>query len=229
MFRLVCLAVGYAFGLIQSAYIFGRLKGVDIRTVGSGNAGSTNALRAFGPKAGFTVLFCDAFKTMAAIWIMRLTLGRMYPDILSLIIYYTAVGVILGHNFPFYLGFKGGKGMAATLGLILSLSPFWFFVTMFSLFCVIFLTTHYVSLGCMCAYVLFVIETFIFGMKGMLGTNLSSSSLLELNLIAVFLMCLAVFQHRKNVVRLIKGEESKTFLSKKGKEEYQAKIEAAED
>ena len=93
----------------------------------------------------------------------------------------------------------------------------------------IFLTTHYVSLGCMCAYVLFVIETFIFGMKGMLGTNLSSSSLLELNLIAVFLMCLAVFQHRKNVVRLIKGEENKTFLSKKGKEEYQAKIEAAED
>ena len=87
MFRLVCLAVGYAFGLIQSAYIFGRLKGVDIRTVGSGNAGSTNALRAFGTKAGFTVLFCDAFKTMAAIWIMRLTLGRMYPNNFSLIIY----------------------------------------------------------------------------------------------------------------------------------------------
>lgn len=228
MFRAICLIVGYAFGLIQSAYIFGKLHGVDIRTVGSGNAGSTNALRAFGTKAGFTVLFCDAFKTMAAIWIMRLTLGRMYPDILSLIIYYTAVGVILGHNFPFYLGFKGGKGMAATLGLILSLSPFWFFLTMFSLFVVIFLTTHYVSLGCMCAYVLFVIETFIFGSHGMLGRNLSHAQLTELYIIAIFLMCLAIFQHRKNVVRLIKGNESKTFLSKKGKEKYKAEKETAE-
>ena len=187
MYRLLCLAVGYAFGLIQSAYIFGKLKGVDIRTVGSGNAGSTNALRAFGTKAGFTVLFCDAFKTMAAIWLMRLTIGRMMPDELSLIIYYTAAGVILGHNFPFYLNFKGGKGMAATLGLILSLSPFWFFVTMFSLFVIIFLTTHYVSLGCMCAYILFMLETVFFGYTGMLGENLSQAQLLELNLIAIFL------------------------------------------
>jgi len=226
VYRLVCLAVGYAFGLIQSAYILGKIKGIDIRTVGSGNAGSTNALRAFGTKAGFTVLFFDALKTIAAIWLMRLTIGRMYPDLKSLIIFYTAVGVILGHNFPFYLGFKGGKGMAATLGMILSLSPFWYFATMFPLFAVIFAITHYVSLGSMCAYILFVIETIIFGKLGLLGENLTNAQLLELDLVAFFLMSLAIFQHRKNVVRLIKGEESKTFLSKKAKEKYKAEKEA---
>lgn len=224
MYRLICLVVGYAFGLIQSAYIMGRMKGVDIRTVGSGNAGSTNALRAFGTKAGFTVLGCDALKTIVAILLMRYTVGLVWPGYVALIIMYTAVGVILGHNFPFYLSFKGGKGMAATLGLILALialQPL-YFITMFSLFVIIFLTTHYVSLGSMLAYVLFVIETIAFGKLGMLGDNLSNAELLELNCIAFFLAALAIFQHRKNCVRLVKGVESKTYLSKKKKEEYKA-------
>ena len=224
MYRLICLVVGYAFGLIQSAYIMGRMKGVDIRTVGSGNAGSTNALRAFGTKAGFTVLFCDALKTIVAILLMRFTIGLAKPDAVALITLYTAIGVILGHNFPFYLNFKGGKGMAATLGLILallSLQPM-YFLTMFPLFVVIFLTTHYVSLGSMLAYVLFFGETIVFGLIGMLGDNLSTAKLIELDCIAFFLMALAIFQHRKNVVRLIKGEESKTYLSKKNKEKYKA-------
>lgn len=222
LYRLICVLTGYVFGLIQSGYIYGRLKGVDIRTKGSGNAGSTNTLRVFGTKAGFTVLFCDAFKTILAIWIMRLTIGSIIPDYKCLIIFYTAVGVILGHNFPFYLGFKGGKGMAATLGLILSLSPIWYFATMFPLFAIIFAITNYVSLGSMLAYVLFFIETIIFGQAGLLGQALTQNELIELDIIAFFLMALAIFQHRKNVVRLIKGEESKTFLSKKKKEKYMA-------
>lgn len=226
MFRLLCLVVGYAFGLIQSAYIMGRMKGVDIRTVGSGNAGSTNALRAFGTKAGFTVLFCDALKTIAAILIMRFTIGVAFPEYTALITLYTAVGVILGHNFPFYLGFKGGKGMAATLGMILALlalQPI-YFLTMFPLFVAIFVTTHYVSLGSMLAYVLFFIETIIFGLNGMLGDNLTQATLIELDCIAFFLMALAIFQHRANVVRLIKGVESKTYLTKKNKEKYKAML-----
>ena len=224
--RLICIAVGYCFGLIQSGYIYGKLKGVDIRTKGSGNAGSTNTLRVFGTKAGFTVLFFDALKTIVAIWVMRLTLGSLYPDYKCMIILYTATGVILGHNFPFYLNFKGGKGMAATLGLILSLSPSLYFVTMFPLFVIIFLTTHYVSLGSMMAYVLFVIETIIFGQLGLLGSELSQAERVEMDILAAFLMCLAIFQHRTNVKRLLAGEESKTYLSKKGKEKYKASIEA---
>lgn len=223
MFRLLCLVVGYAFGLIQSAFIYGKLHGVDIRTVGSGNAGSTNALRAFGTKAGFTVLFCDALKTIVAILVMRYTIGVAMPENVALITLYTAVGVILGHNFPFYLNFKGGKGMAATLGLILaliSLQPL-YFITMFTLFVVIFITTHYVSLGSILAYVLFFIETIVFGKLGMLG-ELTTARLIELSLISCFLMSLAIFQHRANVVRLLKGTESKTFLSKKKRDAAKA-------
>jgi len=224
VFRLICIIVGYAFGLIQSAYIYGKIKGVDIRTVGSGNAGSTNALRAFGTKAGFTVLFFDALKTIVAILLLRFTIGIVYPDYKALITFYTALGVILGHNFPFYLNFKGGKGMAATLGLVLallSLQPI-YFLTMFTLFVFIFVTTHYVSLGSMLAYVLFFIETIIFGKLGMLGENVTRAEYYELCFLAFFLMALAVFQHRQNVVRLIKGNESKTYLTKKKKEAYKA-------
>lgn len=224
MFRALCIIVGYAFGLIQSAFIYGKIKGVDIRTVGSGNAGSTNALRAFGTKAGFTVLFFDSLKTIAAILIMRFVLGHFYPNDVALIIFYTAVGVILGHNFPFYLNFKGGKGMASTLGLVLSLLALqpMYFITMFTLFVLIFVTTHYVSLGSMLAYVLFVIETIVFGMNGMLGDNMSNATLIELDIVAFFLMSLAIFQHRANVVRLVKGVENKTYLFKKNKEKYLA-------
>ncbi len=227
MFRLICLVVGYAFGLIQSAFIYGKLHGVDIRTVGSGNAGSTNALRAFGTKAGFTVLFCDALKTIVAILLMRFTLGLMYPGDVALIILYTTVGVILGHNFPFYLNFKGGKGMAATLGMVLALLALqpWYFITMFTLFVVIFITTHYVSLGSILAYILFFIETIAFGKMGLLGEGLSNATLIELDCIAFFLMALAIFQHRANVGRLLKGNESKTYLSKAKRDAYKKSLE----
>lgn len=227
MFRLICLVVGYAFGLIQSAFIYGKLHGVDIRTVGSGNAGSTNALRAFGTKAGFTVLFFDALKTIAAILVLRFTLGYFYPGDIALIILWTTVGVILGHNFPFYLNFKGGKGMAATLGMIISLIALqpMYFITMFTLFVLIFVTTHYVSLGSILAYVLFFAETIIFGQLGMLGENLSNATLIELDCLAFFLMSLAIFQHRANVVRLFKGCESKTYLSKTKREAYKKSLE----
>lgn len=222
MIRLLCVLIGYAFGLIQTSFIYGKMHGVDIRTVGSGNAGSTNALRAFGTKVGFTVLFFDALKTIVAILLTRFTIGVIHPELRAFIIFYTAIGVILGHNFPFYLKFKGGKGMAATLGLVLSLlalQPL-YFLTMLPFFVSLFLITHYVSLASMLVYILFFIETVVFGKVGLLGENLSNAQLLELDVIAFFLMALAIFQHRKNVVRLINGEESKVYLTKKYKEKY---------
>lgn len=219
MYRIYCLLIGYAFGLIQTAYLYGKIKGVDIRSVGSGNAGSTNTLRVFGTKAGFTVLFGDVLKTMAAIWLVRLTFGKIYPNILCLLIFYTAAGVILGHNFPFYLNFKGGKGIAATCGFMLSMNTPWLFCTMFPWFCIIFLLTHYISLGSITVYIVFFIETIILGQLGILGP-LNQSQLIEVYIIAFLLMCLAFWQHRKNIYKLFKGVENKTYLSKKGKEKY---------
>ena len=116
MERLAALAIGYVFGLFQTAYIYGRLKGIDIRQYGSGNAGTTNTLRVLGTKAGLIVLAGDILKCILAIVAVRLLFTDSHADGYYLLAMYAALGAILGHNYPFYLGFKGGKGIAATAG-----------------------------------------------------------------------------------------------------------------
>ena len=120
MVRIICIIIGYCFGLIQTAYIYGKVNGIDIRTVGSGNAGTTNALRVLGKKAGLIVFLGDVAKTVAAVIVVRLIFGSSYADSIYMLMLYTVAGVILGHNYPFYLNFKGGKGIAATAGLLAS-------------------------------------------------------------------------------------------------------------
>ena len=116
LLRGICLVVGYLFGMIQTAYIYGRLHGIDIREHGSGNAGTTNTLRVLGKKAGLVVFLGDLAKTIIPVltvgFIIRAYLPD-YTDYVFLLRLYTGFGAILGHNFPFYLGFKGGKGIAA--------------------------------------------------------------------------------------------------------------------
>ena len=109
LMRLVALAIGYAFGLILSGYLFGKEKDVDIRKQGSGNLGSTNVLRTLGKKAGALNLLCDCLKCIAAILIVRAIFGNSYGDILLLLSLYAAAGCILGHNFPFYLNLRAGR------------------------------------------------------------------------------------------------------------------------
>ena len=125
MERFICLLIGYAFGLIQTGYIYGKMKGVDIRKEGSGNAGSTNALRTMGIKAGLVTLLGDCFKCVFAVVTVYLIYGKTYADIFPLLAMYAGMGAVLGHNYPFYLNFKGGKGIAATAGLILSTTNVW--------------------------------------------------------------------------------------------------------
>ena len=118
------MLIGYVFGLFQTAYLYGRLNGVDIRNYGSGNAGTTNTLRVFGTKAGLLVLFGDILKCILAVVITGVIFGKTHGDMVYLLKMYAAAGAIIGHNFPFYLKFKGGKGIAATAGLILSFHPY---------------------------------------------------------------------------------------------------------
>ena len=122
--RLICLAIGYLFGLFHTSYFYGKAHGIDIREYGSGNAGTTNALRVLGKKAGAIVLIGDLFKCIIAVILTKLVFGPVYPEIKYLLCLYTGAGAVLGHNFPFYMGFKGGKGVAATGGLILSFHPY---------------------------------------------------------------------------------------------------------
>lgn len=215
MERIICLALGYLFGLFQTAYFYGKAHGIDIREHGSGNSGTTNALRVLGKKAGAIVLLGDCLKCILAVCAARLIFGESHPDTVYLLCIYAAAGAILGHNFPFYMGFKGGKGIAATAGLILSLHPY--FIPMGVLvFFGIFFTTHYVSLGSLLVYVGFVAEMVICGQLGVFE-GASQATLYEMYVISVLLAAMAFWKHRENIGRLLRGEERKTYLTKKNK------------
>ena len=215
MIRIICLLIGYVFGIFQTAYFYGKMHGIDIRSVGSGNAGTTNALRVLGRKAGLIVLAGDILKTMIAIFIVKLAFGPNYPDMIYLLVIYTAAGAILGHNYPFYLGFKGGKGIAATAGLILSFHP-WFILVGVLAFFVTFFTTHYVSLGSLLVYLFFMIQLIVCGQTGFFA-EMSQPAIYEMYMVGAFLMAMAYWRHRSNIVKLLNGTERKTYLSKKNK------------
>ena len=214
MSRLVCLIIGYAFGLFQTAFFYGKAHGIDIRVHGSGNSGTTNALRVLGKKAGLIVLLGDCLKCIFAVCVCRLIYGESHADMIYLLCIYTAAGAILGHNFPFYMGFKGGKGIAATAGLILSFHPS-FIPVGGGLFCGAFFITHYVSLGSLLVYLGFVIQIIVSGQMGLFG--MEQGLLIEMYIIAFLLAVMAYWKHRENIVRLIHGEERKTYLTKKNK------------
>lgn len=146
MERIVCLAIGYLFGIFQTAYIYGKMNGIDIREYGSGNAGTTNALRVLGKKAGVIVLLGDVAKTVLAVVLVKVIFARAHGDMLPLLGMYAAAGAILGHNFPVQLGFRGGKGIACTAGLVLTLGPIVTILEAVTFLLTVGLTRH-VSLG----------------------------------------------------------------------------------
>ncbi|MDE5718135.1 MAG: glycerol-3-phosphate 1-O-acyltransferase PlsY [Lachnospiraceae bacterium] len=212
MERIFCLLIGYVFGLFQTAYIYGRLHGIDIRNYGSGNAGTTNTLRVFGTKAGLLVLLGDIMKCILAVVITGVIFGNSHPDMVYLLKMYTAAGAIIGHNFPFYLKFKGGKGIAATAGLILSFHPY--LIPMgIVLFFGAFFITHYVSLGSLLVYAGFLIELVVLGQMGIFG--MTQALLIEMYVIAGLLTVMAYWKHRENIKRLLSGTERKTYLTHK--------------
>ena len=220
MERILCLAIGYVCGLFQTAYFYGKAHGIDIRQYGSGNSGTTNALRVLGTKAGLIVLAGDCLKCMAAVWVSRLLFGNSHPDMIYLLSLYAGAGAVLGHNYPFYMNFKGGKGIAATAGLILAFHPY-FIVMGIVVFFGIFFTTHLVSLGSLLVYLGFVIEMAVCGQMGVFA-GVTQAELVEMYIISVLLAVLAYWKHRENIVRLVHGNERKPYLLKKNKVDVEA-------
>ena len=213
MVRVFCLLIGWVFGLFQTAYFYGKSKGIDIREHGSGNSGTTNALRVLGTKAGLIVFAGDCLKCIIAVMIVRFTFGRSNPDIKYLLCLYASAGVILGHNFPPYMNFKGGKGIAATAGLITALHPI-FWIPALALFFGSLSITHYVSLGSLLVYAGLMIQMVLCGQLGVFG-DISQAILNEMYIITAFLTVMAYWKHRENIKRLIGGVERKTYLFKK--------------
>lgn len=211
MERIICLAAGYLCGLIQTGYIYGKMNHIDIRKYGSGNSGTTNALRVLGPKAGLIVFLGDFLKTVIPCTCIRI-IFHSRPEIMYLLLLYTAIGVILGHNFPFYLGFKGGKGIAATAGLIFS-TDWRITLVCLVVFVLIVAVTRYVSLGSLVVAVIFLAGMIFFGSQG--RYRLGESYLVEFYTVAAVITLLAFWRHRANIVRLLHGNENKLNFSKK--------------
>lgn len=214
--RVLSVGLGYLFGLFETGYLYGKYKHTDIREHGSGNTGSTNALRTFGIWGGIITLLGDTLKTMIAVFAVYFLFRDMYPEGVHLLMAYAGLGAILGHNFPFYMKFHGGKGIACTGGFILA-----FCIGMAPICLIAFITivavTKYVSLGSLTVVGLFFIQLLIFGNMGYL--NMAPQYLNECYLIGAVIMILAVIRHRSNIAKLINGTENKISFKSSKKEE----------
>jgi glycerol-3-phosphate acyltransferase PlsY len=201
---LVCLAA-YALGSIATAVWAGRLfHKLDIREYGSGNAGATNTIRVLGWSTGLPVLLIDIGKGWLAASlpvIFRLSdIGS--PELVNMQILCGSIAII-GHIFPVFAGFKGGKGVATTFGVLLSLSPF-VTISCFVVFLFVLLITGYVSVSSMSAGISFpVFLLFLFDTPSMV-----------FKIFSILIGIAIVLTHKKNIAKLLKGEENK-FLWKK--------------
>ena len=217
LYRIICLLIGYLFGNFQTAYILGKTKGIDIRDYGSGNAGTTNAIRVMGTKAGAIVFIGDLLKSFLALMLVGFIFGKNHPEMVYLLKSWTFAGVVLGHDFPFYMGFKGGKGVAVIAGFVPGFH--WSFIpTALLLFIVPYMKTYFVSLGSLMVYGGTFIQLIIEGQLGVFAPT-SQAHLIEIYIIQGLLTFMAYYRHRANLGRLLSGTERKTYLFKKNTEQ----------
>ncbi|MBR1634580.1 MAG: glycerol-3-phosphate 1-O-acyltransferase PlsY [Lachnospiraceae bacterium] len=210
--RLVSLAIGYCFGLILLGYILGKLAHVDIRKEGSGNVGTTNAVRVLGAKAGLITLVFDISKAWMAAFVVWLIFHSTYTENIRLLMIYAAFGAVLGHDFPFYIGFKGGKGVATGIAFFAIVVPVGIPVLVLE-FIVIVVLTGYVSLGSIIGAVSAVIELFLFYGLGLLPYGEADFG--EIAVLTVIAALILIIKHRANIGRLLSGTENKFSLHKK--------------
>lgn len=213
LIKISVLLLGYLAGaLIQAGYWMGKFNKIDIREYGSGNAGTTNVMRTLGKKAGIITYLLDAFKAVLADLVIHFAIVP-HTDIPEMLLFlYCGLGIVLGHNFPFYLKFKGGKGIAASSGVVISLMFFPKYCFMFTvlgigIFALVAVTTKYVSLASLIGMAMLFVEFLVWGMLGWLP--LSGTSRVEGTVIVFILAALAFIRHRSNIVRLVNGTERK--------------------
>ena len=206
MERIICLLTGYVFGLIQTGYIYGKIIHKDIRQYGSGNSGTTNALRVLGKKAGVIVFLGDFLKAVILCLLVKFLYGKTMPEMAPLLMLYGGLGVVLGHNYPFYLKFKGGKGIAATSGVIITMD---WRITLVCLaaFVISVAITRIVSIGSLLVVTIFLGMWIGLGLAGLLP--LSGPYLTESFVVVLVFTALAYRRHRANIKRLINGTENR--------------------
>lgn len=198
----------YLLGSIPSGYLAGKAKGIDIRTLGSGNIGATNAFRILGKPAGVMVLLADALKGWLAVHFMPLLAHHIFPaanwteQTQELLRITAAIVVILGHNYTCWLKFKGGKGIATSAGVLIALVPLTFLAGLV-VWIVVCMATRYVSVASISAAAILPLVTWI--------AHVWLGGRYTLLMVGItFLMgALAIYKHKPNIVRLMRGTENK--------------------
>ena len=206
---IIIAVIAYAIGSINfSVLISKKIAGFDVREKGSGNAGSTNVLRAVGVKAAVITLICDILKGIVAILIAVL-IGNMVGNTdRALLVQIAGILVVIGHTFPIFFQFKGGKGVATSLGVLLITN--W----KIGLICLIFalviiIITKMVSMGSMGAAILFPVLTIFIG-----DSFIVPATGFKYLIFSIILAVFVIFNHRENIKRIMNGTENKLSFKK---------------
>ena len=190
----------YLLGSIPTGFLVARAKGIDIRKVGSGNIGATNALRVLGKPAGILVLLVDALKGWLAVRVVAMLIVEQFSSADALgrdrviVAIVASICAVLGHNFPCWLGFKGGKGIATSAGVLTALVP-WALLIILSVWIVLIAVTRYVSIGSLAASATLPFATWL------------TTHDWTLTAVTGVMGALAIYKHKGNIQRLLNGTE----------------------
>lgn len=208
----ISFVITYLIGSISFGYLVGKESGVDIRKSGSGNTGTTNALRTLGIKAGLITFAGDLFKALIPVMILKFLSQSVFnnsDDMTYIITIIAGIGAVLGHNFPFWMGFKGGKGIAVTAGVTVAISfshPLYWIIA-FIIFVIIVALTRYVSLGSLCVPAWAVLVYTLIYERG-------NEYFVIAVCVSLLYTLLAFVKHASNIKRLATGTENKLFGKK---------------
>ena len=195
----LCIILPYLLGSVNFALVISKLIFKDdIRNYGSGNAGMTNMLRTYGKAAAAATLLCDLLKAVVAV-----LFGLFVLEYIGA--YIAGFFCVLGHIFPVFFKFKGGKGVVTTAAMVLTLNPLVFLI-LFTFFIIVVAVTKYVSLGSVLCMLLYPLFTYYFG-----GSGIPT-------LFSFAVAATVIFMHRSNIKRLLSGTENKISFSKKSKD-----------
>ena len=193
--QIIRIILSYLIGSISGSMLMGKLRGVDIRTMGSGNAGGTNAFRTQGAIFALSVIVVDIAKGYVATFYISGDFGQG-----SLLGILCGIAAVLGHVYPVYYNFKGGKGAGTLVGILIGLYPFGLLIA-FSVWLFVLVLTGYVGLSTMLAGISFPMVIYAENFMGGLNSTIGSFSII----VALFL----VFTHRSNIGRMLQGNENR--------------------
>lgn len=204
---LLVILIGYLMGCLQWSYFLSTtIKKVDIRTLGGGNAGASNTVTQFGWKMGVAVALLDIFKAIISILIIRylISISFIENDITNL--YLNGTAVILGHNYPFFMGFRGGKGTASTVGMLFGVN-IWIGIIGFLVILITTVITDYIALGTMALVAFFILATYYMGFGKVCL------------LLSIFIALQSLYKHLPNMKNIMSGKEARLrdVLKKKSK------------